>query len=73
MSWKKELEQARKVTETNPSEAQIAAENYRKGTVRLRGLEIAIENPKGSVRRGTDKSGKNGSRKWPGTTVTRSA
>ena len=60
MSWKKELEQARKATETEPSEAQIAAENYRKGTVRLRGLEIAIENPKGSVRRGTDKSGK----KW---------
>lgn len=54
------LAKARRDTEINPSEAKIKAENYRKGVVKVRGLTIAIENPKGSVRRGTDKGGK----KW---------
>ncbi|WP_143486034.1 LPD38 domain-containing protein [Pseudomonas sp. PA15(2017)] len=35
-----------------PSEAQIEAGNYRKGHVRVGGLDITIENPRGSVRRG---------------------
>ena len=34
-----------------PSEAQIEAENYRKPRVRLLGLEIAVENPKGTSRK----------------------
>lgn len=34
-----------------PSQAQIDAGNYRKGKLRLHGLDISIENPKGSIRR----------------------
>lgn len=55
-----DLEQARAATNTTPTPKQVAAENYAKGVVKVRGLTIAIENPKGSMRRGTDKSGK----KW---------
>lgn len=40
-----------------PSEAQKEAGNYQKGHVRLHGLDIAIENPVGSVRRGVDRDG----------------
>jgi hypothetical protein len=42
----------------NPSEAQKAAGNYAKDTVHIQGLEIAVENAKGSKRRGVSKSGK---------------
>ncbi|MFA7290879.1 MAG: LPD38 domain-containing protein [Rhodocyclaceae bacterium] len=41
-----------------PSEAQIEAGNYKKGHVVLHGLDIAIENPMGSTRSGTDEDGK---------------
>lgn len=37
-----------------PTEAQIASGNYKKHHIRLHGLDIAIENPKGSVRKGVD-------------------
>lgn len=53
-----QLTAARKETDTNPTEAQREAGNYRKGHVRIHGLDISIENPKGSTRSGTDKSGK---------------
>ena len=56
----KDIQQARKDTNTNPSEAQIKAENYKKGTFRWNGLVIKIENPKGSTRSGTSPDGK----KW---------
>lgn len=42
----------------NPTEEQKKAGNYRKGAISLHGLDISIENPKGSVRRGKDKTGK---------------
>ncbi len=42
---------------TNPSEAQREAGNYQKGHMRLHGLDISIENPRGSTRSGTDKGG----------------
>ena len=42
---------------TNPSEAQKKAGNYKMGHIRLDGYNITIENPKGSVRRGTDSKG----------------
>ena len=42
---------------TNPTEAQKKAGNYKKGHIRLDGYNITIENPKGSVRRGTDSKG----------------
>ena len=54
------LAAARAATDTAPSEAQKRAGTYRKGKVRLHGMEITIENPKGSVRSGVDRDGK----KW---------
>ena len=49
---------AEAVTETNPTDAQKEAGNYKMGHVRIDGYDVTIENPKGSVRRGTDASGK---------------
>ena len=40
-----------------PTPAQIEAGNYKKGHINLHGLDISIENPKGSTRSGTDKDG----------------
>lgn len=40
-----------------PTQAQKEAGNYKKGHVSIDGLDIAIENPKGSVRSGTDANG----------------
>ena len=51
------VEQAAAETNTEPTPAQAEAGNYRKGKVRLNGFEIAIENPKGSTRRGTAPDG----------------
>lgn len=52
------IEAAASETNTNPTQGQIEAGNYRKGTVQLHGLTIAIENPKGSTRSGVDPDGK---------------
>lgn len=41
-----------------PTQAQIEAGNYKKGHVNLYGLDISIENPAGSVRKGVDPNGK---------------
>ena len=46
--------------DNNPTEAQKEAGNYQKGHIKIDGYDITIENPKGSVRRGTDANGK----KW---------
>ena len=43
---------------TNPTDAQKEAGNYKKGHVKIDGFDVTIENPKGSVRRGTDADGK---------------
>ncbi|MEO5713591.1 MAG: LPD38 domain-containing protein [Luteolibacter sp.] len=50
--------QAAAETDTNPTEAQAEAGNYQKGKVTLHGMPISIENPRGSIRSGTDKGGK---------------
>ncbi|MDY4555455.1 MAG: helicase-related protein [Prevotella sp.] len=42
---------------TEPTEAQKRAGNYKMGHVRIDGFDVTIENPRGSVRRGTDASG----------------
>lgn len=47
-------------TAADASQAQLEAGNYRKKHIRFQGLEIAIENPAGSTRSGTDRTGK----KW---------
>lgn len=43
--------------EQNPTEAQKEAGNYKKGHVKIDGYDVTIENPKGSVRKGTDRNG----------------
>ena len=52
------LTAAEQETNTEPTEAQKEAGNYKKGHVKIDGYDVTIENPKGSVRRGTDASGK---------------
>ncbi|MDE6277343.1 MAG: hypothetical protein K2M06_04465 [Muribaculaceae bacterium] len=46
------------VATVEPTEAQLAAGNYKKEHRRIDGYNISIENPKGSVRRGKDADGK---------------
>lgn len=43
---------------TNPSDAQKEAGNYRMGHVKIDGMDVTIENPKGSIRKGRDADGK---------------
>lgn len=43
---------------TEPTEAQKEAGNYKKGHVQVGTFDITIEQPQGSVRRGTDANGK---------------
>lgn len=49
---------ARAEVDTNPTEGQKKAGNYKKGHVKVDGYDITIENPKGSVRSGVDPNGK---------------
>jgi 5'(3')-deoxyribonucleotidase len=46
--------------DTEPTEAQKIAQNYKKGFVNFKDIKIAIENPKGSIRFGISENG----RKW---------
>jgi hypothetical protein len=57
-SIKQSIQKASKETNTKPSEAQIEAENYKKGKCIVNGFKIAIEQPKGSIRSGIDDNGK---------------
>ena len=52
-----DLEAAAQHADTQPTEAQKKAGNYQKSHVKLHGLDITIENPKGSTRTGTDRNG----------------
>lgn len=51
------FEEEQKV-DTNPSEAQKEAGNYKKGHIKVDGFDITIEQPAGSVRSGKDVDGK---------------
>ncbi|MCF5912046.1 LPD38 domain-containing protein [Aeromonas veronii] len=53
-----QIEAARAEVAPEPTEAQKEAGNYKKGHLTLQGLDIALENPKGSTRSGTDQDGK---------------
>lgn len=44
--------------DTNPTEAQKEAGNYKKGHVKINGFDVSIEQPVGSIRSGKDASGK---------------
>lgn len=52
------LASVRKDVNTSPTEAQKKAGNYAMGHIVIDGMEITIENPKGSYRKGKDKNGK---------------
>lgn len=52
-----DLYYARNSVNTNPTDGQKKAGNYKKGHVTINGYKISIENPKGSVRRGKDRNG----------------
>ena len=45
-------------TDTEPTEAQKEAGNYRKGHISFGGYDLTIENPAGSIRRGTGSDGR---------------
>lgn len=56
----KRLHEEELKVDTNPSEAQKEAGNYKKGHIKINGFDVTIEQPAGSVRYGKDASGK----KW---------
>lgn len=51
------IQQAREETDKNPTEGQKSAGNYKMGRVRVLGYDIAIENPRGTIRSGKDRKG----------------
>ena len=53
-----EIAQAEAEVNTEPTEAQKQAGNYKMGHVTIDGFDVTIENPKGSVRRGVSADGK---------------
>ena len=56
-SYQERKEEEAKV-DTNPTDAQKEAGNYKKGHIKVDGMDVTIEQPKGSVRRGKDADGK---------------
>ena len=52
------IKAAENATDTNPTEGQKKAGNYKKGHVQIGAFDISVEQPKGSVRRGKDADGK---------------
>lgn len=46
------------LSHANPTQQDLIDNNYQTGKIKINGLNICIENPIGSVRSGTDKSGK---------------
>lgn len=65
MKTKHRLQAARAVVNRAPTDGQKSAGNYRKGHVGLHGLRIAVENPRGSVRRGKNANGTAWARRMP--------
>ncbi|WP_454627811.1 PLxRFG domain-containing protein [Bradyrhizobium cenepequi] len=59
------VDKAAKATNTEPTEGQKKAGNYAKATVKWHGMDIAIENPKGSKRTGKDAGGREWSVEMP--------
>ena len=51
------IKAAENATDTNPTDGQKKAGNYKKGHVRIGAFDISVEQPKGSVRRGKDADG----------------
>ncbi|MCP5014638.1 MAG: hypothetical protein GY938_05065 [Ketobacter sp.] len=53
-----DIEAAVEQVETEPTDAQKEAGNYKKGHIDVGGLDITVETPKGAMRRGKDRDGK---------------
>lgn len=53
----KKVAEAEKQVNTNPTEPQKEAGNYKKGHVKVGSFDITIEQPKGSIRSGVDANG----------------
>lgn len=53
-----EINAEAKNVNTNPTEPQKKASNYKMGHISIKGMGISIETPKGSYRKGIDKNGK---------------
>lgn len=51
------IKKARADVDISPTQPQCFAGNYSMGHVSFLGYQITIENPKGSIRRGTDADG----------------
>lgn len=51
------VSKAEEETEQHPTDGQKEAGNYKKGHVKIDGFDITIENPKGSIRSGSDVNG----------------
>lgn len=51
------IQEAEAETDTEPTDAQKAVGNYKKGHLKIDGYDVTIENPKGSQRTGTDQNG----------------
>lgn len=54
----KRLHEEELKVDTNPTEAQKEAGNYKKGHININGFDVTIEQPAGSVRSGKDANGK---------------
>lgn len=52
-----EIEAARAEVNTDPTPGQAQAGNYKKAHVKVQGLDLSIENPKGSIRTNKDPNG----------------
>ncbi len=57
-SYPARLAKAKAETNTEPTEAQKQAGNYKMGHISFGGYQMSIENPKGSTRRGVDGNGR---------------
>lgn len=65
MSLNDRIKLAEEKTDTNPTTRQKESGNYKKGKVVVKGLNISIENPVGSIRSGKDDDGKEWKIKMP--------
>lgn len=65
MNLARHISEQASVVNVNPTEAQKLAGNYQKGHIKVHGLDITIENPKGSTRSGTAPGGKKWKSKLP--------
>lgn len=60
-----EIAEQEQVVEQDPTDGQKEAGNYRKGHVRLGGLDISIESPRGGIRKGRGPDGREWSVEMP--------